>query len=1181
MIYTVVQNFRYGPLVLLLVLFLISPSEMEARQSLQLKLNHLTTENGLSQSTGLSILQDSEGYMWFGTRNGLNRYNGYDFRIYKNDPTDSTSVSGNYISVLYEDSRGNLWIGTSSSGLNRYNRDMDSFESFLPGGGNPLNLNSPGNQVVSDRISNAAVNDIVEDSLGNLWIGTAFGLNQFDRDTGEFHHFYSDPANPRSLSFNFITTLYEDSRGDLWVGTINGLNRMNTADKSVTRYFYRPGFESGNVESLITAIYEDSNQRLWIGTEDGLHLFDRDTGNITTFRHDENDDTSLSDNIIRSILEDSRGVLWIGTENGGLNALTGSSGEFRFTRFESNINNPFSLPHPAVKVMYESSDQMFWVGTGSGGISYTSLKEPSFEHYKYEPYLEASLSSNSILSFTEADENVILVGTDGGGITLIDTNSGDFYHFMSEEENPASLSSDFVRSLHTDERGDIWIGYYNGGVTRYVPETGDVTHLRAEPGNTDGKLVTDHVFVIYEDTENDHMWFGTDFGGLNRFDTESEEFLPFSDPFLSYLAVRTIYEDSQGIIWIGTEGGGLLQLDKDTTSLLNWFIQGAFGLTSNTVYTIHEDMNGVIWAGTAEDGLFRYDRDNRLFTPVSVDEELFDLSILGILEDSDGNLWLSSDNGLYMFNPAENESVRYGMEHNIQGNEFNTGAYFKDSSGYMYFGGINGFNRFHPDSVSVNMSVSPVVLTDFRVFNEPVVPGPESPLRKQISRAEEIILPWDASVLTFEYVALNYNLNKGEQFSYRLEGFDSDWNSVGNQRTATYTNLSPGEYTFRVRAANADGIWSEADTSIALVITPPFWQTVWFYLFALVVIAGLVAGGYRYRVGSITQQNRRLGIEVARQTGELFEKNSELEKTLNELKKTRGELIEKAHKAGMADLATNVLHNVGNILNSVNVSTTLIDEILTRSRLRNLKKANELLRENQDDLENFILKDPKGKKLLEYYLQLEVAIDKEFEELQVQKNRLTENVNLIIDVVSAQQSYSQAGRLFEKVSLDKLLEDTLTLQAGTIERHGLQIERDYGQVTKIEVEKSKLIHTLINILKNAKEAMEGMDPARKKLVLRTYEEQEHVCISVSDSGVGIGNDQLNKIFNHGFTTKKSGHGFGLHSCANYMQEIGGEIKVESKGEGLGTTIILRFPKTMSVGSVREESRKGSEFLTEE
>lgn len=1124
------------------VLFLLCGSiDVMGQEIRNLEFNHLTSDDGLSQSSVLAILQDSEGYMWFGTSDGLNKYNGYEMTVYKHNPDDSTTISGNNISYIYEDKQGNLWIGTTGAGLNRLNREKENFTSYR------YNYQNMG-----DGISNNSISSIHEDSRGDLWVGTDNGLNRLNRETEKFEHFFVDSSETGTLSSSMIRALHEDSKGNLWVGTTDGLNVWNPESRSFRSYHHVSSNPSSISSSHITKIYEDSQGVLWIGTSRGLNRFNRDKQTFRRYQHNENNPNSLSGNFIFSIVEDSQGILWIGTENDGLNAFNRE--EKRFYRFTANLDNPRSISDNAIYTLFENDSDILWIGTYSGGLNYIDRKKPRFEHYAYDSHAEYPLSSNSVTSFLEDSRGNFWVGTDGGGLNKFDRNTGDFHTLKHHPDNENSLTSNVVLSLLEDKHGSIWIGYYNGGVSRYNPENGEFQHFRYNSDNPAG-ICQDNVFVLYEDREGD-IWAGTNGNGVCEYNEHTGNFTRYQ---AVEGVIRDIYEDSYGTFWLGTYGGGLKMLDRQNGKVWN-FYEGDNGLRSNVVLTIHEDSKENFWLGTSEGGLHRFDREDHSFTPYNQSNGLPSNIVKGILEDDHGNIWLSTNNGISRFNPESESFTNYNVEDGLQGKEFNTLAYYKDKEGYMYFGGINGFNRFHPDSIQTVTRSYPVVFADFKIFNKTVPIGKDSPLDKHISQTRSIELPHTATVLTFDYAALNYNVIKDSRYAYKMEGFETNWNFVENRRSVTYTNLAPGEYTLRVRTTNNDGTLSENEAAVTLVITPPFWQTTWFYILSAIVIAGFIYGGYQYRVRKIQSQNRYLAKKIAERTSELDQKNKELEKTLHELHQTKDKLVKKAHKAGMADIAAGVLHNVGNILNSVNTSSAIIEDTLNRSQLERFTKANDVIRENKEDLKRFIAEDSRAEKLLKYYLALEEPFKKEREKMIEHIQRLDKKIKLINEIIAAQQTYATSGMLTELVSLPEVIEDALTLQGGTMERHNIRIEKDLETTAAVKIQKTKLVHVLVNIIKNAKEAITESTSKNKVITFRSWEDHEHVYLKISDNGSGIRKDHINKIFTQGFTTKESGHGFGLHSSANYVSEMDGNIAVESEGEGMGTSFIISLPK---------------------
>ena len=1117
-----------------------------------IRFSHLTSENGLTQNYISAILHDSDGFMWFGSQGGLNKFDGYEFTTYQKDPGNPNSLRGNYIRHIYEDSQNNLWIAVRAGGLSRYDREKDEFHHFYesPEGEETLTSNS--------------VSVIHEDRSNNLWVGTTWGLNRIDRDTWEYNNYLDDNESLESLSGNMIYSIYEDSRGNLWIGTDNGLNLMDREDETFEHYHY----DSDDPQSLganqVNAIYEDLQGNLWVGTSGGgINLFDYETEQFQRFIFDEKDPQSISGNTVLDILEDSKGVLWVVTENQGLNVLNRE--DHTFYNYRSQRNNPNSLNSDAVISIYEGRDQTLWVGTTGSGLNYTDRLGSEFVHYQQEPDLKNTIGSNIIRSFIEDSNDDFWVGTDGGGLNRFNRRTGEFFEYRHDPLDGNSIPSDVILDIEQADEGNIWLGTYGGGLSLFDPQEHDFTHFQKDAADP-GSLNDDDIFALYKDSQN-YLWIGTNKGGLNRFDPESGEFIHYTnnpdninDPGgPDNNSIRAIFEDQFEDMWFGSYGERLIRYDR-SKDLFHFYDVNSGHLYSSVILSIFEDSDDRLWLATRGGGLKLFDRDSDT-VPASynVSDGLPGNVVNDILEDKNGYLWLSTNNGISRFDPSSEDFTNFSLADGLQGREFNSGASYLDGEGYMYFGGVNGFNRFHPDSVEIEKRVPPIVLTDFQILNESVEISSQSPLRKHISQVDEVKLSHDVSVITFNYATLNYQRNKNDQFAYLMEGFDEEWNYVGSQRTATYTNLDPGNYVFKVRASNKDGVWGGAEASVGVVITPPFWQTAWFQLLAAFLSLGIVISAIHFRMSSIKKQNRKLEKKVSKRTEQLNKKNSDLEKALADLKETRSKLIEEAHKAGMADLATGVLHNVGNLLNSVNVSATMINDGINNLKLLDFKEANKLLREHMDDLENFIIKDPKAKKLLEFYLMLEEPMDREYEELRVQKQRLAEKIRIITDVVAAQQTFSQAGRVSENISLQQVVEDTLVLKSSGFKKNQIHIRTNFQTDETVDVEKSKLIHILINLFNNAKEAMQKVSNERI-LTIETYHNREGVFLSVADTGEGIDETMMTKIFTHGFTTKETGHGYGLHSCANYMKEMGGALQVHSDGPGRGANFVLMFPK---------------------
>lgn len=826
------------------------------------RFHSITIQDGLSQSTVQTILQDFEGYMWFGTQDGLNKYDGYQMTTYRFNPDDPHSISFSDVRVIYEDKQQNLWVGTHARGMNRFDRDKNRFIRYI---GDPDEW---------ETLSTNTVWAMVEDRRGTFWVGTAYGLNIMDREAGTFHRIFSEPDDPNTLSHNQITTLYEDHNGVIWVGTVNGLNRFNHVEETFKRYETFLNGERNTEFGTIRSIYEDKQGNFWIGTEnEGLFLMNRDNETFRQYKNQPGNNFSISGNFIFDIIEDSIGNLWLGTGNNGLNIFDRE--REIFYRYQQQGDNPYSINNNGIQTLYESSDNILWIGTFAGGVNFHDLVSEVFAHYRNEPNNPRSLSNNMVQAIYQGHDENIWIGTDGGGLNLFDPVTGQFRHFTEP-----GLSSDVILDIHENEQG-LWLGTYGGGVDLFKPGEGVVQNFQEQENNPQS-LSSIYVFEIFESRDG-HLWFGTNRGGITEYDPASGTFTQYladpEDPYsldaISNNDIRAIFEDSNGDIWIGTYGGFLERLNRNEGSFTRYDINGQSIFYSSVVQDFHEDSRQRLWIATRGGGLFYYDlQEKELVQFLTTDQFLPSNIVHAIVEDHHGFLWVSTNNGISKVNTETGEVSNYNLEHGLQSREFNQSAALRDSEGYLYFGGVNGFNRFHPDSIQSEETVQRVVLTEFLIYNEPVAIGEDSPLKTHISRAEHIELPYNASVFSFGFAALNFSATKGNEYAYMLEGFDENWNFIGQDRRATYTNLNPGSYTFKVMAANIDGVWGEPSVNLTIQITPPFWRTGWFIGLMIIAVSLLIFLIYRVRVQSIRKRNILLEKEVRERTRELQVSNN-------------------------------------------------------------------------------------------------------------------------------------------------------------------------------------------------------------------------------------------------------------------------------------------------------------------
>ncbi len=928
-------------------ILLLSVSGSLYAQDQPLKFEHLSVEHGLSNSEITSILQDSKGVLWFGTMLGLNRYDGYSFTVYKHDPDDPNSLISNFIlsAALCEDRSGVLWVGTSE-GLNRFDREKETFARYQH---NPDNPNS---------LSNNAVMALCEDRDGVLWIGTVGGgLNKlvlpvpnsgkdskgFQEELAVFVHYTHAPNNPSSLSNNYINEIYEDRSEVLWVATRDGLNRFDRETETFARYYSNPDNPNSLSSNIITSIQEDRSGVLWIGTWDGgLNKLVPTDGKESApifihYKHDPYDANSLSSNMMypNSIYEDLSGVLWVATGN-GLNKFERKKDTF--TRYEKNIDQPHSLRSNIVYSLYEDRSGAFWVGTQNGLHEFDQDKQ-KFTHYAQVSHDPNSLSGNDIIALFEDRTGTLWIGTGDGGLNKFDRETGKFTHYAHHRNDPNSLSHDQVNAIFEDRLGMLWIGT-PGGLNKLDRKTGKFNRYFHNPENPNS-LSFPHVWSIYEDTAG-VLWFGTGYG-LNRFNRETETFTHYmpnpleTEPYLDN-SVFSMHEDHIGGFWIALQTGGLSKFDRETEIFTRYKHdpQQPGSLSNDGVTAIHEDHAGVLWVGT-HGGLNKFDNTKKIFTHYREKDGLPADAVLGILEDGKGNLWLSTKNGLSKFNPQTATFRNYDKSYGLQDNVFQGLTYCKSArTGEMFFGGYNGFNVFHPDSIKDNPYIPPVVIIHFEHYNTDE--AKEKPLvEKGISEKQRIELSYKDNILTFEFAALSYLNNAKNQYAYKLEGFNDNWIHLGTKRDVTFTNLDPGEYTLRVKGSNNDGVWNEEGASLKITITPPWWKTWWAYTLYGLMFAGAIAGYIRYKTQAQAKElaRERQVSDRLRKVDKL--KDEFLANTSHELRTPLNGIIgitESLLDGVTGKLPEKTQSNLSLVIASGKRLASLVDDLLDFSRLK-------------------------------------------------------------------------------------------------------------------------------------------------------------------------------------------------------------------------------------------------------
>ena len=776
---------------------------------------HLNVEHGLSQSSVLSITQDARGFLWFGTRFGLNKYDSRSFKIYKHDDNDPSSlINSESLSSILSAKDGSLWIG-SPWGINKYNEEQDNFDHIIRDKKKPQSLSS------------SKINCLFEDRENRIWIGTGNGLNLLiNKAKYHFQHFLTSEK-----SNNEVFAIAQDHDGNIWIGTGMGLVKIKIKNGKTSYQYFKTFSDQINLvnDNHVTSIVEDKENNLWIGTKQtGLNKLNLQTGVFTTFKYSSLNVNGISSNNIRKILLDEEGKLWIGTLH-GISIYNPQTKTFSILQNEPD--NKGSLSQNSVYDIFQDRQGIIWVGTYYGGIN---MIYPNYTPFKIYKSAKNGLSSNVISSITEDTNHNLWIGTEGEGLNYFDRNKNTYTHYKYNPNNPKSLSSNLVKSVFKDKKNRIWVGTHLGGLNLYVPESNNFIRFTNKPNDAFSISSDAEISSILEDSY-DRFWIGTS-NGLNLFDTKTGKFFRKKINGLSD-AVFYIFEDSRRRLFVATNSG-------------LYILQGNSAHFSSLPYSniscITEDKQGFIWLGTLRSGIYKLDSRNRKIGVITEKDGLPSNNIVGILEDDAHNFWISTDNGLCKYNPALKSFKTFNIKDGLPGNEFNYKSILKDSNGEFFFGGLSGFVSFFPKEIKENKVARSAIFTELKLFNKPVKLNAEDGLLKtNISNLNNITFKSDQNVFSVDFTVLNFIKSDKNTYAYKLIGFEKNWNYV-NTPTASYTNLSPGDYKLLVKGSNNDGFWAEKPTEISIKILPPFYKTWWAYLIYFGIVAGILILGVRY-----------------------------------------------------------------------------------------------------------------------------------------------------------------------------------------------------------------------------------------------------------------------------------------------------------------------------------------------
>jgi signal transduction histidine kinase/ligand-binding sensor domain-containing protein/ActR/RegA family two-component response regulator len=1137
------------------VVLTIFSSSASYSQQVKINLSTINSSNPISQNTIQAIFKDSYGFMWFGTQDGLNKYNGYEMQVFKHVRNDPNSIPANSVVAISEDASQNLWIGTRINGVSKYDRKCRKFYNFRHKPSDPSSLSS--NDITV----------ILRDRFDNIWIGTNSGLNLFNSNKKGFKRFFSNLKDPHTLSDSEITSIYQDHAGDLWIGTANGMNLYNQKTGAFTRFFPGPGKQKYRANS-INAITEDDTNNLWIGSNVALSAFNKKTHKFSSYAVDPDKFSVNGDNPIYALAKTSGNRIWIGT-NTSLQVF--DTGKRKLLSLADVSNRENIMPNDGIYALLEDGSDRLWVGTTSEGVLKYDKNLNVFPPYSASPIGRPS-AKNIIRAIAEDNLNNLYLATDAG-LNYHNRLTGLSVNYQHNRKNKNSLLSNYTSTVLVSKVDKaVWIGTYASGLDRLDPKTGEFKHYIAGSGLD--QLNSSAIDILMEDHKG-NIWVGTSYGGvnvINRNSTHISKYLqdPKEPTGLCDNVIMALKEDRKGNIWIGGYSHGISIFNPVTKTFSQVNTRNS-KLTSDIISVFHEDAKGRMWIGTMEGGLNCYDPKTRTFKAYAEQSGFINNAINYIDEDDKGYIWTSSNQGITRLDPRTGKIQNFGPENGLSTQEFNLAAGTKLKSGEIVFGSINGYNIIDPAHIVKNRNEPPVMLTGLDLSGKPVHVGTKDGILTQnLLTTKSIQLHHKQSGFSIKYAALDYTAPNQNQYAYMLEGFDPDWNYVGNHREATYTNLDPGTYLFKVKAANNDGLWNNTSTDLEVIIVPPFWMTWYFKVIISCLLVGSAYSFYKYRISYVRKQNAKLErlvkkrtLKIALQSKNLIKLNGALQAQAEEVQAQSEELqVQSEELQGQsAELSLKTLS-----LEQLNLELQAQKDEEKKARLMaehaqqvadkaNLAKSTFLATMSHE------IRTPLNGVLGMASLLSQTELDAEQEEYTSAIMNSGESLmNVINDVLDF--SKIESGKLeldHHEFDLRKCLKEVFSLFSLKVSQKQISLESsiDPSIPTLIFADSYRLKQILINLVGNA---MKFTNQGKVKVdvsALQLPDDRLRLRFEVSDTGIGIAEDQLEKLFkpfnqiDSSTSRNYGGTGLGLVICERLIKLMDGQISVSST-QGAGS-----------------------------
>ena len=1083
-----------------ILIFFLIPFILIYSKTPKLKFEKVSIDQGLSQSIIITIFQDNKGFLWVGTQEGLNKYDGYEFIHYKNNPNDNTTISDNYVKKIIEDSDKNLWIATSGGGLNKFYAADNKFISFQHDENNPASL------------SDNNITTMVKDSSGNLWIGTYYnGLEFFDTHSKKFIHYKNDPTKQNSLIDNYVTALFYDISGEyLWVGTYGGLNLLDISSGefiNLNNYV----FKNPSIENYwIRDIHIDKEQNIWIATDaEGLFKINNFTScknlsstEIKNFKHNPNIKESISGNSINSICETSSGDIYLGVWDGGLNRIVQNkqNGNISFQSWLKNPGEPGSITENDLTFVMEDHSGVVWIGTYGDGLNKLTPHSLNFTHYKYNPYTKNSLTDNQVTAVLEDENNNLWIGT-WNGLNKLDKKKNIYTHLKSSHELQNSISGNRITSILQDSKGTLWIGTLNSGLNRYSPVTGKFTKFQCQAAGPNG-IPSNRILSLLEATDG-RIWIGSYFSGVIVYDPVKNSFSTIDVSHFEEFdkRVNKVLEDPDGNILIGTYKGIYKHyVKRNFTEAINIKNELKQDILTNGVLDINQDKQGNLWVGSFGSGIYKltYIPEENAYQAKVFDTRhgLPNNYAHALQFDKEQNLWISTRKGLAKFNPVNETFEIFTAYEGVDFYEFCSGSFFNNNNDHLYFCSMHGLLELSPGDIEVRYSEPQIVITQLKIFNKPVNLNIQQNLAG-LNNSEYISLNYNENSISLEFAALDFIAPQSTKYKYKLEGFDKEFITAeqGN-RTATYTNLPSGEYIFKIKAYLGANLKTGYQKEIHITVVPPFWEKAWFRVFVIILLLFTLYAIYSIRTVAIRKRNEELQKEVKLRTKELEGINAAKDKFFS--------IIAHDLKAPFSYLLSN-------------------SEFLA-------KEAHNITQN-------------------------------ETESLAANINIATSNIYNLLENLLQWSKYQMMGLKLEPQKID--LTQVVINNISFVKSHAVQKKIKIEQTIQPEIEiysDENIINTILrNLLMNAIK----FTKENGNIYVKTVRENGNVKVSISDTGIGINQKQIDEILSSTpvvsaqGTKNEKGTVLGLFLIKEFIETMNGQLKIEStKNKGTVVTCII-------------------------